>query len=131
MTTCSTQMDRDSLRGGINHALLPSSLPILDRNGPPRIQAINGSFLYYARVVDPCMLPFINKFSSQQARPTQETNDTAINLMDYAPTYPDAVIRHHASDMQLYVDSNSAYLVLPNTRSRGAGHFYFSGKSPI
>ena len=48
--------------------------------------------------------------------------------MNYAHTYPDAKIRYHASDMQLYIDSDAAYLVLHQARSRGAGHFYFSNK---
>ena len=72
------------------------------------------------------MLPAISKISSQQAKPTQETNDKATMLMDYAHTYPDAIIRYHASDMQLYIDSDAAYLVLPNAQSRGTGHFYLS-----
>ena len=40
--------------------------------------------------------------------------------MDYAHIYPDAKIRYYASDMQLYIDLDTAYLVLPKARSRGA-----------
>ena len=58
-----------------------------------RIQAINGTYLYYARGVDPCMLSAINEISSQQARPTQETNKKVSMLMDYSITYPNATIR--------------------------------------
>ena len=85
-------------------------------------------FLYYARAVDPCILPAINEISSQQAKPTKETNNKVKMLMDYAHTYPDTKIRYHASDIQLCIDSHAAYLVLPSARSRGAGHFYFSNK---
>ena len=49
--------------------------------------------------------------------------------MDYAHTYPDSVIYYHASDMQMYIDSDAAYLVISNTRSCGAGHSYLSDKS--
>ena len=112
----------------IQYALPPCSLPILDKKGITRIQAINGTFLYYSRAVDPCMLPAINEISSQQAQPTTETNDKVTMLMDYAHTYPTATIRYHASDMQLHIDSDAAYLVLPKARSRGAGHFYLSDK---
>ena len=49
-------------------------------------------------------------------------------LIDYAHTYPDAKTWYYASDMQLYIDLNAAYLVLPKARSRDAGHFYFSDK---
>ena len=43
--------------------------------------------------------------------------------MDYAATYPNVYVRYYASDMVLLIDSNAAYLVLPNTRSRIAGYF--------
>jgi hypothetical protein len=114
----------------IQYALPPSSLPILDFKGIKRIQSINGTFLYYARAVDPCMLPAINEISTSQAQPTEETNAKAQMLMDYANTYPSATIRYKASDMQLHVDSDAAYLVLPKARSRGAGHFYLSSHTP-
>ena len=110
----------------VQYALPPFSLPILDKHGTTRIQATSDTFLYYARAVNPCMLPAINGILSQQARPTQDTNEKVTMLMDYVHTYPDAIIRYHASDMQLYIDSEAAYLVLPNARSRGAGRFYLS-----
>ena len=77
------------------------------------------------------MLPAINEISSQQAHQIEKTNAKAQMLMDYAHTYPDATIRNHASDMQLYIDSDAAYLVLPKACSRGAGNFYFSNKLKI
>ena len=43
--------------------------------------------------------------------------------MDYAATYSNVYVRYYASDMVLSIDSNAAYLVLPNTRSRIAGYF--------
>ena len=48
--------------------------------------------------------------------------------MDYTHSHHDAIICYHASDMQLHIDSDASYLVLPKARSRGAGHFYFSHK---
>ena len=45
-------------------------------------------------------------------------------LMDYLNTYPNAKLRYYAGTMNLKVESNAAYLVLPNARSRVAGHFY-------
>ena len=49
-------------------------------------------------------------------------------LLDYATTYPDTTIRYHASDMILYGESDAAYLVQPNAKSRLAGYFYLSNK---
>jgi hypothetical protein len=48
--------------------------------------------------------------------------------MDYAATYPTAIIRYHASDMALHIDSDATYLVLPNARSRYAGHYFLSSR---
>ncbi len=42
-------------------------------------------------------------------------------LMDYLHTHHNAKIRYKASDMQLYVDSDAAYLVAPKEKSRIAG----------
>ena len=44
--------------------------------------------------------------------------------MDYLHTHSNISLRYYASDMQLWVDSNAAYLVLPQARSRLAGYFY-------
>ena len=43
--------------------------------------------------------------------------------MDYANTYQNAYVRFYASDMQLMIDLDAAYLVLPKVRSRIAGYF--------
>ena len=50
--------------------------------------------------------------------------------MDYAHIYPDATIRYKTSDMQLHVDSDATYLILPKVQRRGADHFYLSNYSP-
>ena len=47
-------------------------------------------------------------------------------LFDYLNTYPNAIIRFHASDMKLYIDSDAAYLVAPKARSRISGYYYMS-----
>ena len=112
----------------MQHTLPPSSLPLLDNAGTKRGQAINGTFLYYARVVDLCMLPVINKISSQKAIPTEATNNKATMLMDYAYHYSNAILRYYASTMKLYIDSDTACLILPNTRSRGAMYSYLNDK---
>ena len=105
------------------------SSPALSDSATKRIQSITGTLLYYARGVDPTMLPALNEISAQQSAPTQDTETKVQRLMDYAATHPDATIRFHASDMILYVASDAAYLVLPKARSRAGGH-YFLGNKP-
>eukprot|EP00957_Ditylum_brightwellii_P093196 7096372-Ditylum_brightwellii.AAC.1 len=45
-------------------------------------------------------------------------------LMDYLATYPNTVLHFFAGNMQLYVDSDAAYLVVNCAKSRIAGYFY-------
>ena len=47
-------------------------------------------------------------------------------LMDYLSTYPNAVLRYYAGDMQLSVESDVAYLVLSGAKSRIAGYYILS-----
>ena len=85
----------------LQYTLPESTLPILEKAGTTRIQAIHAAFLYYSRVVVPYILPDINEISLQQAKPTQETNNKDTMLMDNAHTYPDAKVHYKASDIQL------------------------------
>jgi hypothetical protein len=100
--------------------------PKLDKTGIKFIQSTIGSLLYYSRAVDATMLPAINEISGSQASPTQKTMNATKMLLDYAATYPLAILRYHASDMILHADTDAAYLVLPNARSRYAGHYFLS-----
>jgi hypothetical protein len=102
----------------------------LDKDGKLFVQSCVGSLLYYARAVDSTMLPAINEISGSQASPTQKTMAACKMLLDYAATYPLSIIRYHASDMALNVDTDAAYLVLPNARSRYAGHYILSDTPP-
>ena len=108
----------------LQHAPPPDTSEKLDKEGTKRIQSICGAFLYYARAVDPSILPALNEIATQQSAPTLETNKKVSMLMDYLNTYPNAKLRYYAGDMILKVDSDAAYLVLPNAKSRVAGHFY-------
>eukprot|EP00957_Ditylum_brightwellii_P134865 10282321-Ditylum_brightwellii.AAC.1 len=47
-------------------------------------------------------------------------------IMDFFHTYPNARLSFFAGDMQLRVDSDAAYLVMPAAKSRIAGYFFLS-----
>eukprot|EP00957_Ditylum_brightwellii_P001850 142592-Ditylum_brightwellii.AAC.1 len=89
-----------------------------------KIQAISGTFLYYGRAINGTILPTINEISADQAKPTINTAKQSIMLMDYLATYPNAVLRFFAGNMQLHVDSDAAYLVVNGAKSHIAGYFY-------
>lgn len=113
----------------LQYAPPPDDSDKLDKKGTTRVQSITGSFLYYARAVDPTILTALNEIATQQAAPTLETNKKVKMLMDYLATYPNAKLRFYAGSMILCVESDAAYLVLPNARSRVAGHFYLEAPS--
>ena len=61
----------------------------------------------------------------QQAQPTENTKRKCARILDYVATYPAVILRYHASNMQLHIDSDAAYLVAPKAKSRIAGFYYF------
>ena len=69
------------------------------------------------------MLPALNQIGAQQSQPTQRTKQKVQRLLDYANTHQDISLRFFASKMQLTVDSDAAFLVLPKAHSRVAGYF--------
>ena len=97
-----------------------------DKKETTKVQSIVGSLLYYSRAIDSTMLPALNEVSISQSSPTKKVLEKCYRLLDYASTYPDTQIRYFASDMVLWAESDAAYLVLPNAKSRIAGYFYLS-----
>jgi len=57
--------------------------PLLDEDETTRVQAISGTFLYYARAVDPTILPALNEISNQQSKPTEKTAKATHGLLVY------------------------------------------------
>jgi len=86
------------------------------------IEQVVGVILYYSRMVDPTMLTSVNKIASRQAKPTNEVEEDAIRLLQYAATYPIAVTVFRASDMQLRIVSDASYNSESNARSRAGGY---------
>eukprot|EP00957_Ditylum_brightwellii_P017434 1313041-Ditylum_brightwellii.AAC.1 len=76
----------------------------LNLKGQRLIQSIVGMFLYYGRTIETTILPVLNKLGSQE---------DADWLMDYLAMHPNAKIDFFAVNMQLHVDLDAAYLVLP------------------
>jgi hypothetical protein len=94
------------------------------------IQKFTGSFLYYAREVDPTVLISLNDIATKQTKVTEKTQAVTNQLLDYVATQPDATIRYHASDMILHIHSNASYLSVSNASSRLGGLFFCGDKSP-
>jgi hypothetical protein len=117
--------------GKDNQAPTPTDdSPPLDDAGKKRIQQIVGSFLYYARAVNPTILMALSDIACQSAKPTERTKQRVDQFLDYMWTHPDAKIRYRASDMILNVHFDASYLSAPKARSRAGGYF-FLGSIPV
>jgi hypothetical protein len=90
------------------------------------IQAIVGTILYYARAVDPSLLPVANEIASQQAAPTQAVLKAANRLLSYCAGHRTGSITFHGCDMCLHGFSDASYLSRSHARSV-AGAYLFLG----
>jgi hypothetical protein len=96
----------------------------LEPEGILRLQCITGTFLYYARAVDPTMLVTLSALASYQSKGMQQTADDAVKFLNYCATHPDAILQYKQSDMVLMVHSDASYLSESKARSRAGGFFY-------
>ena len=101
----------------------PTHQDFLPQSNIKTIQSITGSFLHYARAIDSTILLAVNEISTSQAKPTTYTKEEYQQLMDYVATHPNAYVRYYASNMVLWADSDAAYLVIANARSRISGYY--------
>eukprot|EP00536_Pseudo-nitzschia_multiseries_P019595 jgi/Psemu1/120612/gw1.5697.1.1 len=91
------------------------------------IQQVTGKFLFYARAVDNTMLHALNDIASAK---NNKTTLAATKYFSKRPqSNPDASIIYRASDMILRVDSNAAFLVCPEAKSRAGGYHYLGDTS--
>jgi hypothetical protein len=77
--------------GKENQAPAPTDdSPLLNKASKKCIQQIIGSFLYYARAVDPTILMALSDIATQQLTPTENTKKWFDRFLDYMWTYPDS-----------------------------------------
>ena len=90
------------------------------------IQQILGTFLYYGITLDNNLLVDLNDISLEQSKATDNKSKKISKLLNYLATHPEAVIKYHASGMQLYVHSDASYLYVSKARSRAGVIHYLS-----
>jgi hypothetical protein len=90
------------------------------------IQAIVGTILYYARAVDPTLLPIANEIASQQAVPTQAVLKAANRVLSYCAAHLNNAITYHACDMILHVFADASYLSRSHARSVAGAYLFLS-----
>ena len=67
-----------------------------------------GIFLYYVIALNNTLLVALNDISLEQSKATDNTSKIITKLLNYLATHPEAVIKYHASGMQLYVHSDAS-----------------------
>jgi hypothetical protein len=72
------------------------------------------------------MLVALGTIASAQSHGTEATARAVTQLLNYCATHPDAVLRYHASDMQLAAHSDASYLSESKARSRAGGFHYLT-----
>jgi hypothetical protein len=90
------------------------------------VQEVVGTFLYYARAVDPTMLTQLNKIATRLPEATDEILEQVQHFLGYAATFPDAVTIVKPSGMRLVVHSDASYLSETKARSRAGGVCYLT-----
>ena len=113
----------------VQYASKDDTSPEVDEESKKFIQQVTGTFLFYARSVDPTMLVALSAIASDQAAPTERTLEKTLYFLDYVATHPDAIITFKKSSMILAIHSDASYLSEPKARSRAGGHFYMSDDS--
>jgi len=103
--------------------------PKLDDKGIKLIQSIIGAALYIGRLLDMTILVACNEIAIQQTNSTTNTLNLASWLLDYMATYQNPSITYKASDMCLWISSDSSYLSVSKARSR-VGGYHFLGNEP-
>ena len=93
-----------------------------------RLEQVCGKFLYYSRIIDDTMAHVLNGLSTKTRSGTLNTNIAVAHFLDYCASNPDATKLYKASDMILSIDSDAAYLVEPEARSRAGGFIYLGNR---
>ena len=109
-------------------SLEEDSSPSLDSTRTTRLQAIIGTFLYYARALDiTCAYPMAKMSSLPH---TEHTEELAYHFLEYIVAHPDAHVTFHRSNMQLEDHSDASFNCETKGRSRGTGYFYLGHYDP-
>ena len=77
------------------------------------------------------MLTDVGTNATQQRNTTEKTMKKVKQFLEYAASYPDAIITYNASNMVLAGHSDASYLSETKARSRAGGQLFMSNNSDI
>ena len=114
-----------------HHATMELQAPLLDNKAKHFIQQVCQKFLFLSRAVDSTLLCPISAIASQSFKPTEDTLQQTLQLLDYLALQKEAILSYHASNMVLAVHSNASYLSKPKARSRAGRRFFLSSNTTV
>jgi hypothetical protein len=97
------------------YTMQESKAPLLDNKSKWFIQQVCGKYLFLGRAVDSTLFCPISAIASQSFKPTEDTMQQTLELLDYLAMREDAILSYHASNMMLAVHSSPSYLSEPKT----------------
>ena len=74
------------------------------------VQAVDGTYLFYGRIVDYSILEQTNTIGQSQGNPTQDTLNQVNQLIGYIKEYPDTKLVITSNDMQLRVMYDALFM---------------------
>jgi hypothetical protein len=113
------------------YATQESKASLLDDKAKRFIQQVCSKFLFLDRAVDSTLLCPISTIALQSSKPTEDTMQQTLQLLDYLATQEDPVLSYHASNMVLAVHSNASYLSKPKAQSQTGGHSFLSSNKTV
>ena len=91
--------------------------PAVDDNIKKIVQQVCEKFLFLDRAVNSTLLCPIIAITSQSSKPTKETLEHTLSLLNYLVTQEEAALTYNARDMVLAVHRDASYLSKPQARS--------------
>ena len=114
----------------IQYAHVDKSKP-LNKKQIKKLQGATGKFLVSGRAIDNTTMSALNKLSIRASEATEEVQEALNHFLDYLATHPNTEFIYRASDMQLNIDTDAAYLVAKRARSRAGGYHYLGNIDEI
>ncbi len=106
------------------YATQESKAPLLGNKAKRFIQQVCSKFLFLGRAVD-------STLALQLSKPTEDTLQQTLQLLDYLAMQKDAVLSYHTSNMVLAVYIGASYLSKPQAQSQAGGHFFLSSNTSV
>ena len=90
------------------------------------VQSVNGTYLFYGRIIDYSILEQTNTIGQSQGNPTADTVDQVNHLIGYMKEYPDTKLVVKGNDMQFRVMYDASFMTAHARKSKGGAVYYLS-----